>query len=82
MDVITALVEAMMAQICSSQTVAKFCKRNFRQQIPDSRCLTDFLWIFTLVQGCQMAYFQTPNPNLEGLAMEDVGIFYVHLVHV
>jgi hypothetical protein len=33
-----------------------------------------------------MAYFQTQNPNLgiyvqEGLAMEDVGIFYGHLVY-
>jgi hypothetical protein len=31
-----------------------------------------------------MAYFQTKNPNLglnfEGLAMEDFGIFYGHLV--
>jgi hypothetical protein len=27
-----------------------------------------------------MAYFQTKNPNLS-LAMEDVGIFYNHLVY-
>jgi hypothetical protein len=30
-------------------------------------------------QGCQMVYYQTKNPNLgilEGLAIEDVGIFY------
>jgi hypothetical protein len=35
-------------------------------------------------QGCQMAYFQTENPNLgkfwKVFAMEDVGIFYGHLV--
>jgi hypothetical protein len=32
-----------------------------------------------------MVYFQTKNPNLgiflEGLAIEDVGIFYGHLVY-
>jgi hypothetical protein len=30
-----------------------------------------------------MAYFQTKNPDLgelEGLAMEDIGVFYGHLV--
>jgi hypothetical protein len=36
-------------------------------------------------QVCQMGYFQTKNPNLgkflEGLAMEDYGIFYGHLVY-
>jgi hypothetical protein len=26
-------------------------------------------------QGCQMAYFQNKIPNLEGLAMEGVGLF-------
>jgi hypothetical protein len=35
-------------------------------------------------QGCQMVYFQTQIPTLgkilEGLVMEDVGIFYDHLV--
>jgi hypothetical protein len=39
----------------------------------------------TFDQGCQMIYFQTKNPDLgkilEGLAMEDVGIFYNHLVN-
>jgi hypothetical protein len=39
----------------------------------------------TLQQGCQMVYFQTKKNKfgqiLEGLAMEDVGIFYVHLVY-
>jgi hypothetical protein len=38
-----------------------------------------------VAEGCQMAYFQTKNHNfgtfLEGLAMEDVGIFYGHLVY-
>jgi hypothetical protein len=29
-----------------------------------------------------MEYFQTKKPNLEGLAMEDVGIFYGHLVYL
>jgi hypothetical protein len=33
-----------------------------------------------------MAYFQTKNPNLgkflEGLAMEDIRMFYAHLVYV
>jgi hypothetical protein len=41
-------------------------------------------WI-TLNQGCQMVCFQTKNPYLgyfwEGLAMEDDGMFYGHLVH-
>jgi hypothetical protein len=36
-------------------------------------------------QGCRMLYFQTKNCNLgkffQGLAMEDVGIFFVHLVY-
>jgi hypothetical protein len=36
-------------------------------------------------QGCQMVYFQTKNRKLgkffEGLAMEDVGTFYAHLVY-
>jgi hypothetical protein len=35
-------------------------------------------------QGCQMVYFQTKNPDLgqflQGLTMEDVGIFLGHLV--
>jgi hypothetical protein len=26
-------------------------------------------------QGCQMVYFQTKNPNLEGLGMKNIGIF-------
>jgi hypothetical protein len=34
-------------------------------------------------QGCQMVYFQTKNTNMgkfwEGTAIEDVGLFYVHL---
>jgi hypothetical protein len=34
-----------------------------------------------LNQGCQMVYFQTKNPIFEGLAMEGVGISYVHLVY-
>jgi hypothetical protein len=38
-----------------------------------------------LEQGCQMAYFQTKNPNLgkfrRAFAMKDVGIFYGHLVY-
>jgi hypothetical protein len=37
-----------------------------------------------LDQGCQMVYFKTKNCNLgtlEGLAMEDVGVFYGHLVY-
>jgi hypothetical protein len=38
-------------------------------------------------QGCQMVSFQTKNPNLCKLcvnyvAMEDAGIFYVHLVSI
>jgi hypothetical protein len=36
-------------------------------------------------QGCQMVSSQDKNPNLcklwRGLAIEDVGIFYVHLVN-
>jgi hypothetical protein len=36
-------------------------------------------------QGCQMVYFQTKNRNLgtfsDGIAMEDVGKFYGHLVY-
>jgi hypothetical protein len=28
-----------------------------------------------------MAYFRIKNPNLEGLAIEDVGMCYGHLVH-
>jgi hypothetical protein len=36
-------------------------------------------------QGCQMVCFQTKNPNfgeiLEGLAMENLGIFYDHMVY-
>jgi hypothetical protein len=39
----------------------------------------------TLDQGCQMAYFQTKMGRfgqiLEGLAMEDVGTLYGHLVY-
>jgi hypothetical protein len=37
-------------------------------------------------QGCQMAYFFKPEiliwVSLEGLSMEDVGIFYGHLVYI
>jgi hypothetical protein len=37
------------------------------------------------MQGCQMAYFQNQKSLfykiLEGLAVEDVGIFYGHLVY-
>jgi hypothetical protein len=37
------------------------------------------------VKGCQMGYFQTKNSTLgkilEGLATEDVGTVYGHLVH-
>jgi hypothetical protein len=37
-------------------------------------------------QGCQMAFFQTKKSHfgqiLEGLAIEGVGIFYVHLVYI
>jgi hypothetical protein len=37
-----------------------------------------------MVQGCRTVFFKTKNPTLgeyilEGLAMEDVGIFYGHL---
>jgi hypothetical protein len=34
---------------------------------------------FFMIRGCQMAFFQTKNPNLgkflEGLAMEDIGTY-------
>jgi hypothetical protein len=40
--------------------------------------------IFSVGGGCQMAYFRTKNYNLglEGLAMEDVGIYYGHLIYL
>jgi hypothetical protein len=47
--------------------------------------LGDFLAIWSpCVQGCQMVCFQTKNPNLgkflEGLAVENLGIFYDNFV--
>jgi hypothetical protein len=40
----------------------------------------------TMKQGCQMVYFRTKNHNLgkfwRGLAMEDCGIVYGHLVYL
>jgi hypothetical protein len=32
-------------------------------------------------RGCQMAYLQTKYRNLDGLAMEVVGVFYGNLVY-
>jgi hypothetical protein len=56
----------------------------FRYQSPTFEIETQGLHHGTK-QGCQMVCFQTKNQNLgkfcEGLAMDDVGIFYGHLVH-
>jgi hypothetical protein len=43
-------------------------------------------WVVSMdQQGCQMVYFETKKPNLGqilgGLALEDVGTLYGHLVH-
>jgi hypothetical protein len=40
-----------------------------------------FLTSDSLHQGCQMVCFQTKIPILEGLEMENLGIFYDYLVY-
>jgi hypothetical protein len=35
-----------------------------------------------LSQGCQIVFFQTKNPYLEGLGMENFAMFYGHLEYL